>query len=182
MEDLQAILSRLCLVELNNEESTIHFVPKVDFEDGMKVFANSCYGRMLAKKEFHINGVRNVLIRAWDPCSFTIRRIDRNIFHILFTSEDDLKSVLSRGPWNVGNHLLLLTPWQLRPSHWDDIFWYCDFWAQVRLLPNYAYTDKVGIHLWTSVPTVSTSSSGRWRCSRRGSLEYAIFYIQSGLF
>lgn len=56
MEDLSDIPTRLRLADLNHEESTIHFVPRADFEDGKKVFANSCYGKMLADKEFHING------------------------------------------------------------------------------------------------------------------------------
>lgn len=64
MEELFEIIARLHSAYLNREESMIHFIPKDDFEDEKKAFVNSCYGKMLAEKEFHINGVQNVLIRA----------------------------------------------------------------------------------------------------------------------
>lgn len=147
MDSLNEIVSCLRMDNLKKEEEMVHFIPKGDFDDGKKPFINNCYRKVLAEREFHIAGVKNVLQRAWGLFSFTISKIDRNIFHIFFTCIDDLKSVVSWDP------RILITPflfWSHGRHNWVNINLY-DYWAQVRLLPNCAYTKKVGQHLWAFV-------------------------------
>lgn len=151
MKPLTDIILHLRRADLNKQEEQVHFIPKEDFDEGKPAFAFSCYSKVVADKEFSLVGVRNVLNRAWDPCTFKILKLEKNIFLIFFTSEEDMVSVLFRRPWNISNHLFLLVPWFSLLGPWDDVFCFCDFWAQLKLLPNYAYTEKVAFHLWHSV-------------------------------
>lgn len=94
-------------IDLNQDENAILHVPKEDFEANKQAYVNSYYAKLLSNKEYNINGLRNVLSRAWKILYFKIFKMDKNIFHIFFTTMDDMKNIISRGLWYIENHLLI---------------------------------------------------------------------------
>lgn len=54
MDPLNDIITKLRKADLNQEEEWFTSSRKEDFDDRKKTFTNSCYGKLLAEKEFNI--------------------------------------------------------------------------------------------------------------------------------
>lgn len=69
------------------------FIPRSEMDFGKQAYYASWYGKLFSDKEHNMIGVRTVLQRAWNMDSIKISKI-KNIFHVFFTSEDDLRNII----------------------------------------------------------------------------------------
>lgn len=60
-------------------------------------------------------------------------------------------AIVSGGPWNVEDHLLILQPWQEHFQNFYDEFYLVDFWVQIWGLPVEWVFGKGGMEItWIS--------------------------------
>lgn len=53
-------------------------------------------------------------------------------------------SMVSGGPWNVEDHLLILQPWQEHIQHFSDDCFLVKFWVQIWVLSTELYSERMG--------------------------------------
>lgn len=90
----------------------------------------------MAEKKYNIRGLKNILQRAWDLMSFKICKMEHNIFHVFFTLKSNMGRVLEKGPWNVEDHRVIISPWNPLLSNWEDIFGLLNFGSRSRKWHN----------------------------------------------
>lgn len=97
------IVNHLSETALNVEEEEI-------LKEGSESYLNNCYAKLCVDRIYNINALKTILGRAWHLDNLRITKVSRNIFQILFPMEDDIRRVLIGGPWNMDNHLIILSP------------------------------------------------------------------------
>lgn len=84
--------------DLNQEEESVFFIPKEEFDSVKQAYYSSGFAELFVVREYNINRGKNVLQRAWKVESTKLSKIKKYIFHVFFTSEDNLKIVIKRDP------------------------------------------------------------------------------------
>lgn len=58
-----------------------------------------------------------------------IVEVGENLFYFRFTTEEWMNKVMSGGPWNFDNHILLLQQWREGMVETSIVFSHIDIWS-----------------------------------------------------
>lgn len=85
--------------------------------------------------------------KVWRCGSFSIHRYDDLFYQIYFGTQETVDFVLTNGPWNFDNHLMLVRPRASAPPSFHKELDIEYFWVLLTGLPRYCYTMELGLKL-----------------------------------
>jgi hypothetical protein len=105
-------------------------------------------GKLLSLKPPNTHLVRQTLTSAWNfAAPFTIEILSSQKFLFTVPNEAIFNRIMTLGPWNIKNSLLLLKPWPPALAIDEVKLHYCPFWVQVHNLPYQCMTVKNAIKM-----------------------------------
>ncbi|XP_048598077.1 uncharacterized protein LOC125578961 [Brassica napus] len=105
----------------------------------IKEFRMSLIGKVLNPKKQNVEKLLQSMPTQWGLQDRIIANdLGKGIFLFNFTTEEDLMSVLQKGPFHYNYCMFVLVRWE--PVVHDDYPWIIPFWVQLYGLP---------LHLWT---------------------------------
>ncbi|XP_027062606.1 uncharacterized protein [Coffea arabica] len=150
MSSMQDILQQLSSVQLDEEECTVIEVTEEEIKQGIEDCSNSCLEKFVARKEMNLKGLKGALERAWKRQGFRIFRVQPDVCQLFFASKKDLQFVLSKGPWNIDNNLLVVKSWfsgvRVNELDFENVF----FGVNICGLPWEFYTQEVAMKVASS--------------------------------
>lgn len=152
----ESILRKLSSVELHEDERTCLRIDEPDIQEGLHEDALSILAHLHGGKPFNLTVFKTAMGRAWRCGSFSIQRFDDQFFQVFFGTQETVEFVLSQGPWNFENHLVLVRPRchdAFHPSHCLEKE---SFWLLLIGLPRFCYTWEVGSKLPALFDSVTT--------------------------
>ncbi|KAH7850050.1 hypothetical protein Vadar_027130 [Vaccinium darrowii] len=105
----------------------------------------SFLGKLLTTKRYNTLATKDSLRRAWGmPTTLKIVKLDANLFHFQFESEEQFLKVINGGPWNCDNHLLVIRVWEQGLASKEVAFHSIECWVQIWGLPVGFITPVIG--------------------------------------
>ena len=129
---------------LNTEETTPIDIVDDDLTFGVAECKMSLYAIIKGTGTIHPQGFKTAMGKAWKCGSFNIQSLQDNIFQLFFGSDETVQYVLTEGPWNYENRLVILRPWVPNQPLSALDFSTDYFWIHVTGLPRICYTREVG--------------------------------------
>lgn len=119
------------------EEDVVEFSDDEDFDAPSEV-EWALFGKVLSPTVVHATTIFRAMKPAWgNPHGLKVRSIgeEENLFVAEFNLQQDMERALGGLPWMVGQHALLLQPYDemIRPS--EIKFDYMDIWVRILNLP-----------------------------------------------
>ncbi|RIA05148.1 hypothetical protein BRARA_K00567, partial [Brassica rapa] len=114
----------------------------VDRDDSfvIKEFGLSLIGKVLNPKKRNVEKLLQTMPSQWGLSErITANDLGNVKFLLNFMSEEDLKSVLRRGPFHYNLCMFVLVRW--KPIVHDDYPWIIPFWVQLIGFPLHLWTD-----------------------------------------
>uniref|UniRef100_A0A0D3ADI5 Uncharacterized protein n=1 Tax=Brassica oleracea var. oleracea TaxID=109376 RepID=A0A0D3ADI5_BRAOL len=114
----------------------------VDRDDSfvIKEFGLSLIGKVLNPKKQNVEKLLQTMPSQWGLSErITANDLGNEKFLLNFMSEEDLKSVLRRGPFHYNFCMFVLVRWE--PIVHDDYPWIIPFWVQLIGFPLHLWTD-----------------------------------------
>lgn len=142
-----AILSKLSTVELNETESVCLLLDDPDILEGIQEDDLSVFIHLYGCPSFNFDGFRKAMGRSWRCGSFSIQRFNDLFFKVFFDNQDTVDFVLSNGPWNFEDHLILVRPRRGGDLTSSQCLQKEFLWVLLTGLPRYCYTWEVGSKL-----------------------------------
>ncbi|WZZ87981.1 hypothetical protein YC2023_116560 [Brassica napus] len=100
----------------------------------IKKFLMSLIGKILNPKKQNVEKLIQTMPTQWGMQDLiTANDVGNGRFLFNFTSEEDLKSVLSKGPFHYNYCMFVLVRWE--PIVYDDYPWIIPFWVQLSGIP-----------------------------------------------
>lgn len=100
----------------------------------IKKFLMSLIGKILNPKKQNVEKLIQTMPTQWGMQDLiTANDLGNGRFLFNFTSEEDLKSVLSKGPFHYNYCMFVLVRWE--PIVYDDYPWIIPFWVQLSGIP-----------------------------------------------
>lgn len=107
----------------------------------IKEFCMSLIGKILNPKKQNVEKLIQTMPTHWGMQDLiTANDLGSGRFLFNFTSEEDLKSVLSKGPFHYSYCMFVLVRWE--PIVYDDYPWIIPFWVQLPGIPLHYWTLK----------------------------------------
>ncbi|XP_050217790.1 uncharacterized protein LOC126668645 [Mercurialis annua] len=147
MED--GLVEACAQLSLTEEEQTAVNLEDVVDEVVEEKSELSVVGRLLTKKPYSLNHMKNALASAWRLAKgFNIRDVGDNLFICEFFSKIDRTRILREGPWHFDKQLILLEPVKGNMQPNNLLLIRCPIWVRIYDLPlNFrgkAAVEKIG--------------------------------------
>jgi hypothetical protein len=105
-------------------------------------------GKHLTLKPPNTHQVRQTLNYVWSfAAPFTIEVLSSHKFLFTVPTEALFQRIMTLGPWNIRNSLLILQPWSPALAINEVELHFCPFWVQVHNLPHQYMTVKNAIKI-----------------------------------
>lgn len=135
-----SILQQLINVDLQEDESGCLVLDVQDIDDGLKEADLSILAHVHGGKSTHLEGFKGAMGRAWRCGSFSIQRVNDVYYQIFFGTQETVDYVLSQGPWNFENNLVMVRPF-IGVSEQPSLCLSQEyFWVLLTGLPRISYT------------------------------------------
>lgn len=108
----------------------------------------SLAGRIYGDKQVNFVGFRNTMTAIWpvkEP--FKLRELGRNLFQIVFSSQEDLKRILNGKAWTFDQQYLVLKEWRVGMNIKSEILNSVDIWVQIWGIPTHWMAKEVGVKI-----------------------------------
>lgn len=105
-----SILKRLCSVDLNEQEHGCLALDNQDIIEGVKEDELSVLIHIPEGKPFNFEAFKIAMGKSWHCGSFSMQRFDEAFYQVFFGTQDTVDFVLTNGPWNFENQLVLVRP------------------------------------------------------------------------
>lgn len=123
----EKVLARLQNAEIVEDEEDFLLLSSEDVAASEDEQRQSCFGKLISDRELNIHSLRRCLCRAWRRSEFKICKLDTCTYHFYFQELESVMSIISGGPWNVEDYLLVLQPWQENLPQHSNHFFFVDF-------------------------------------------------------
>lgn len=87
-----------------------------DITDGLKEEDLSVLVHLHGGKSPNLEGFKTAMGQAWRCGSFFMQRLDDQYYQIFYGTQDTMDYVLSNGPWNFKNNLVLIRTRMRQPT------------------------------------------------------------------
>ncbi|XP_050222610.1 uncharacterized protein LOC126672696 [Mercurialis annua] len=106
--DIAELYAKLNLTE--NESEAINLEDVVDEDIELKA-SLSLVGKLLTKKPYNLNHMKNALTSAWRLAKgFNMKEIGDNLFACEFNSKSDRIRILNEAPWHFDKQVIIFEP------------------------------------------------------------------------
>lgn len=136
----ETILDRLSNVDLHEEESGCIVLDDQDIQAGLQEADLSVLAHISGDRLLHLEGFKSAMGNAWKCGSFSMQRVDTVFYQIFFGTQDTVDFVLSNGPWNFENNLVLVRPFTPISEQHSLCLSREYFWVLLTGLPRICYT------------------------------------------
>lgn len=144
MEDLDALMTDLDISNEENEE----LVFDEEFEEESNRFELCLVGRLLTEKNLNVRAMKSKLADLWRPAmGITIKVLKPGVFLFQFYHKDDLKWMLTNGPWSFEGAMLIVNSIKVGEDPLMVTLNEMEIWIQIYNLPVGFMTEKVGQQL-----------------------------------
>lgn len=141
-EDLESMWKKLSLTE-EEEEGVV--VPKEVFFEGTSWLPNCLLVSLLTKKGFNNEAFMATMEKIWRATPpINIQEVGENLFMFQFRNNAQREIVISGGPWNFDDRLVLLKPLERGDKPSRNLLNKAIFWIQIHGLPFMSMSEKVG--------------------------------------
>lgn len=144
-DDLADILQRF---ELSREETTGIELQGTDVKQSVEECTLSLVGKILGEKIANFTGLKNYVNHAWGfPRHLRISEVGPNLYHFIFSLDEEMQRVLNGGPWILDNQLLVVRKWKEGIERDKEAFRSTFLWVQIWNLPIHWVSQATGFKL-----------------------------------
>lgn len=95
----------------------------------------TCYGKPVADREYIVQGFCRCLHRSWWYNDFRINKLGVGVYQFYFKKRVTMEQIVTNGPWNIEDHILILTSWSKQPLDEATSFAKIELWVHISGLP-----------------------------------------------
>ncbi|KAK3007532.1 hypothetical protein RJ639_013240 [Escallonia herrerae] len=121
-------------------------------------------GQLVSDKPLNRNGVKNTIVKAWNPPHGIKIREQENRLLLTFKDEQELQRVLDNRPWSIMGANLVLQPWPPEAALYEVNLSTSPFWVRVCGLPPNKMTRNNAITIGARIGKlveIETSKEGK---------------------
>ncbi|KAL8096581.1 hypothetical protein AgCh_037515 [Apium graveolens] len=164
MDNLDVMMTDLDISNEENEE----MVFDEEFEEENNRFELCLVGRFLTEKNLNVRAMKSKLADLWRPAmGISIKALNSGVFLFQFYHKDDLKWMLSNGPWSFDGAMLVVNEIKAGEDPVKVQLNEVEMWIQIYNLPMGYMTESVGKQLGNFfgkfISYDSSNDSSIWR-------------------
>lgn len=101
-------------------------------------------GKYTQPPDFNFRILQTILDRVWSKTEFRVSRIRDGLLQFFFQTKDEMEAILDQTPWNVENHLLILTPASPSQLPPPSEFEWIECWVHLWGFPRFMISEAIG--------------------------------------
>lgn len=145
MEYIDVLMTDLDIRNEENEE----LIFEEDLEEAGNRFELCLVGRFLTEKSINVRAMKSKLADLWKPVMvINIKVLKSGIYLFQFYHNDDMKWMMTNGPWSFNNAMLVTSTIPMGIPMGEDPMKMSlneiEFWIQIYDLPNGYMAESVG--------------------------------------
>ncbi|KAL5804902.1 hypothetical protein ACOSQ3_031702 [Xanthoceras sorbifolium] len=142
-DDIATLCANMKLTEEEQDTVCIEGSTKLD---GVKKLSLCLVGRLLSSRLTNCEAFRSLIARIWRTThAVEVEHVGGNVYAFHFHNSLDWKRVLTGGPWNFDNALLVLEVLSGYGDFSEMSFRKADFWIQIHNAPLICMTKNIGL-------------------------------------